>query len=129
MVFDFFDKRLRYLKKRSEHPLAARAIKLYADKGNQNYCYFCGATGSHENDWAAFKTWLINWVSKGKLDNDSLLATYLQWVEREHFVDENVRKRIEAFWSQGGPPAFDKRDDTSGQFFIFAAFVETQLIS
>ena len=49
-------------------------------------------------------------------------------VENEHFIDENTKKRIEAFWSHGGPPAFNKKDDTSGQFFIFAAFVESQFI-
>ena len=127
-MFGFFDKRLRYLKKQSRHPLAARAIKLYADDGSRNYCYFCGATGSNENDWEAFKTWVINWVSQGGLDNNNLLTAYLQWVENERFIDENTKKKIEAFWSHGAPPAFNKKDNTSGQFFIFAAFVESQFI-
>ena len=126
-MFGLFDKRLRYLKKQSAHPLAARAIKLYAEEDRRNYSYFCGVTGSDENDWEAFKSWLIDVISQGKLDNNSLMTVYLRWIESEHFADENATKRIVGFWSNGGPPAFDKKDDTSGQFFIFAAFVESQL--
>jgi len=57
-IFDLFDKRAKFLKK-EQHPLAERALHLYYGGDDRSYCYFCGATGSDDNDWDAFKTWIL----------------------------------------------------------------------
>ena len=121
-IFDFFDKRAKFLKK-EQHPLAEKALLLYYGDGGRSYSYFCGATGSGENDWDAFKTWILNWVLGGKINDSELLQVYLNWVEPENF-DESILESIRSFWGTGGPPAFNNKDDVSGQFWIFAAFAE-----
>ena len=75
-IFDLFDKRAKFLKK-EVHPLADRALHLYYGGDDRSYCYFCGATGSDDNDWDAFKTWILNWVVGGKIDDAELLQMYL----------------------------------------------------
>ena len=122
-IFDLFDKRAKFLKK-EVHPLAERALHLYYGGDDRSYCYFCGATGSDDNDWDAFKTWILNWVVGGKIDDAELLQMYLNWVEHEHFLNESTIDSISQFWGSGGPEAFNKKDNVSGQFWIFAAFVE-----
>lgn len=122
-IFDLFDKRAKFLKK-EVHPLADRALHLYYGGDDRSYCYFCGATGSDDNDWDAFKTWILNWVVGGKIDDAELLQMYLNWVEHEHFLNESTIDSISQFWGSGGPEAFNKKDNVSGQFWIFAAFVE-----
>jgi len=122
-VFDFFDKRAKFLKK-EQHPLAERALHLYYGGDDRSYCYFCGATGSDDNDWDAFKTWILNWVLGGRIDDSELLQVYLNWVEHENFLTESTIESITSFWGTGGPPAFNKKDNVSGQFWIFAAFAE-----
>ena len=122
-IFDLFDKRAKFLKK-EVHPLADRALHLYYGGDDRSYCYFCGATGSDDNDWDAFKTWILNWVVGGKIDDAELLQMYINWVEHEHFLNESTIDSISQFWGSGGPKAFNKKDDVSGQFWIFAAFVE-----
>ena len=122
-IFDLFDKRAKFLKK-EVHPLADRALHLYYGGDDRSYCYFCGATGSDDNDWVAFKTWILNWVVGGKIDDAELLQMYLNWVEHEHFLNESTIDSISQFWGSGGPEAFNKKDNVSGQFWIFAAFVE-----
>lgn len=122
-IFDFFDKRAKFLKK-EQHPLAERALHLYAGGHDRSYCYFCGATGSDDNDWDAFKTWILNWVLGGRIDDSELLQVYLNWVEHENFLTESTVESITSFWGTGGPPAFNKKDNVSGQFWIFAAFAE-----
>lgn len=122
-IFDSFDKRAKFLKK-AVHPLADRALHLYYGGDARSYCYFCGATGSDDNDWDAFKTWILNWVVGGKIDDGELLQVYLNWVEQEHFLNESTIVSISQFWGSGGPEAFNKKDNVSGQFWIFAAFVE-----
>ena len=122
-IFDLFDKRAKFLKK-EVHPLADRALHLYYGGDDRRYCYFCGATGSDDNDWDAFKTWILNWVVGGKIDDAELLQMYLNWVEHEHFLNESTIDSISQFWGSGGPEAFNKKDNVSGQFWIFAAFVE-----
>jgi len=122
-VFDFFDKRAKFLKK-EQHPLAERALHLYYGGEDRSYCYFCGATGSDDNDWDAFKTWILNWVLGGRIDDSELLQVYLNWVEHENFLTESTIESITSFWGTGGPPAFNKKDNVSGQFWIFAAFAE-----
>ena len=122
-IFDLFDKRAKFLKK-EVHPLAERALHLYYGGDDRSYCYFCGATGSDDNDWDAFKTWILNWVVGGKINDAELLQLYLNWVEHEHFLNESTIDSISQFWGSGGPEAFNKKDNVSGQFWIFAAFVE-----
>ena len=122
-VFDFFDKRAKFLKK-EQHPLAERALHLYYGGDDRSYCYFCGATGSDDNDWDAFKTWILNWVLGGRIDDSELLQVYLNWVEHENFLTESTIESITSFWGTGGPPAFNKKHNVSGQFWIFAAFAE-----
>ena len=122
-IFDLFDKRAKFLKK-EVHPLADRALHLYYGGDDRSYCYFCGATGSDDNDWDAFKTWILNWVVGGKIDDAELLQMYINWVEHEHFLNESTIDSISQFWGSGGPEAFNKKDNVSGQFWIFAAFVE-----
>ena len=122
-VFDFFDKRAKFLKK-EQHPLAERALHLYYGGDDRSYCYFCGRTGSDDNDWDAFKTWILNWVLGGRIDDSELLQVYLNWVEHENFLTESTIESITSFWGTGGPPAFNKKDNVSGQFWIFAAFAE-----
>jgi len=122
-VFDFFDRRAKFLKK-EQHPLAERALHLYYGGDDRSYCYFCGATGSDDNDWDAFKTWILNWVLGGRIDDSELLQVYLNWVEHENFLTESTIESITSFWGTGGPPAFNKKDNVSGQFWIFAAFAE-----
>ena len=122
-IFDFFDKRAKFLKK-EQHPLAERALHLYYGGDDRSYCYFCGATGSDDNDWDAFKTWILNWVLGGRIDDSELLQVYLNWVEHENFLTESTIESITSFWGTGGPPAFNKKDNVSGQFWIFAAFAE-----
>ena len=122
-VFDFFDKRAKFLKK-EQHPLAERALHLYYGGDDRSYCYFCGATDSDDNDWDAFKTWILNWVLGGRIDDSELLQVYLNWVEHENFLTESTIESITSFWGTGGPPAFNKKDNVSGQFWIFAAFAE-----
>jgi len=122
-VFDFFDKRAKFLKK-EQHALAERALHLYHGGDDRSYCYFCGATGSDYNDWDAFKTWILNWVLGGRIDDSELLQVYLNWVEHENFLTESTIESITSFWGTGGPPAFNKKDNVSGQFWIFAAFAE-----
>ena len=122
-IFDLFDKRAKFLKK-EVHPLADRALHLYYGGDDRSYCYFCGATGSDDNDWDAFKTWILNWVVGGKIDDAELLQMYLNWIEHEHFLNESTIDSISQFWGSGGPEAFNKKDNISGQFWIFAAFVE-----
>ena len=122
-VFDFFDKRAKFLKK-EQHPLAERALHLYYGDDDRSYCYFCGATDSDDNDWDAFKTWILNWVLGGRIDDSELLQVYLNWVEHENFLTESTIESITSFWGTGGPPAFNKKDNVSGQFWIFAAFAE-----
>ena len=128
-MFDFFDKRARFLKK-EKHPLAKRALYLYYGDGaaGQSYCNFIGATGSNENDWDAFKAWLLNWVLGGVIDDSELLQHYLTWFENEHFKNERAEERIVAFWESGGPETFNKKSDTSGVFWLFAAFVEQSVL-
>jgi len=121
-MFGLFDKRMKYLK-RDKHPLAKKAIHLYAGD-NRSYSYYCGATGSDVNDWNTFKSWIINWVLGGKVEDGELLELYLQWAESEVGTTDSTRKLIMNYWSNGGPPAFNKKDDVSGQFWIFAAWVE-----
>ena len=123
MIFDFFDKRMRFLKK-EKHEHAARAIELYAGEGKHSFCYFCGATGSDESDWEAFKLWICNWVVAGQLDDDGLKQVYLRWAESENHMSENTASIIDEYWKNGGPIAFNKKEDVSGMFFIFAAFAE-----
>ena len=125
-IFDFFDKRAKFLKK-EQHPLAERALHLYYGGDDRSYCYFCGATGSDDNDWDAFKTWILNWVLGGRIDDSELLQVYLNWVEHENFLTESTIESITSFWGTGGPPAFNKKDNVSGQFWIFAAFAEQSL--
>ena len=122
-IFDFFDKRAKFLKK-EQHPLAERALHLYYGGDDRSYCYFCGATGSDDNDWDAFKTWILNWVLGGRIDDSELLQVYLNWVEHENFLTESTIESITSFWGTGGPPAFNKKENVSGQFWIFAAFAE-----
>ena len=122
-IFDLFDKRAKFLKK-EQHPLAKRALHLYYGGDDRSYCYFCGATGSDDNDWDAFKTWILNWVLGGRIDDSELLQVYLNWVEHENFLTESTIESITSFWGTGGPPAFNKKDNVSGQFWIFAAFAE-----
>ena len=122
-IFDLFDKRAKFLKK-EQHPLAERALHLYYGGDDRSYCYFCGATGSDDNDWDAFKTWILNWVLGGRIDDSELLQVYLNWVEHENFLTESTVESITSFWGTGGPPAFNKKDNVSGQFWIFAAFAE-----
>ena len=122
-IFDLFDKRAKFLKK-EQHPLAERALHLYYGGDDRSYCYFCGATGSDDNDWDAFKTWILNWVLGGRIDDSELLQVYLNWVEHENFLTESTIESITSFWGTGGPPAFNKKDNVSGQFWIFAAFAE-----
>ena len=122
-IFDLFDKRAKFLKK-EQHPLAERALHLYYGGDDRSYCYFCGATGSDDNDWGAFKTWILNWVLGGRIDDSELLQVYLNWVEHENFLTESTIESITSFWGTGGPPAFNKKDNVSGQFWIFAAFAE-----
>jgi len=122
-IFDLFDKRAKFLKK-EQHPLAERALHLYYGGDDRSYCYFCGRTGSDDNDWDAFKTWILNWVLGGRIDDSELLQVYLNWVEHENFLTESTIESITSFWGTGGPPAFNKKDNVSGQFWIFAAFAE-----
>ena len=122
-IFDLFDKRAKFLKK-EQHPLAERALHLYYGGDDRSYCYFCGATGSDDNDWDAFKTWILNWVLGGRIDDSELLQVYLNWVEHENFLTESTIESITSFWGTGGPPAFNKKENVSGQFWIFAAFAE-----
>ena len=122
-LFDLFDKRAKFLKK-EQHPLAERALHLYYGGDDRSYCYFCGATGSDDNDWDAFKTWILNWVLGGRIDDSELLQVYLNWVEHENFLTESTIESITSFWGTGGPSAFNKKDNVSGQFWIFAAFAE-----
>jgi len=122
-IFDLFDKRAKFLKK-EQHPLAERALHLYYGGDDRSYCYFCGATGSDDNDWDAFKTWILNWVLGGRIDDSELLQVYLNWVEHENFLTESTIESITSFWGTGGPPAFNKKDNVSGRFWIFAAFAE-----
>ena len=122
-IFDLFDKRAKFLKK-EQHPLAERALHLYYGGDDRSYCYFCGATGSDDNDWDAFKTWILNWVLGGRIAGSELLQVYLNWVEHENFLTESTIESITSFWGTGGPPAFNKKENVSGQFWIFAAFAE-----
>ena len=123
-MFSFTDKRMKYLKKDSR-PLAAKAINLYA-VNERSYKYYCGATGSDENDWDEFKNWIINWVLAGRTDDEGLCQLYIQWVDSEGNLTEHTQKSIESFWVNGGPHSFNKKDDFSGQFWIFAAWTVTQ---
>jgi hypothetical protein len=122
-IFDFFDKRAKFLKK-EQHPLAERALHLYSGDDDRSYCYFCGATGSDDNDWDAFKTWILNWVLAGKIDDSELLQIYLNWVEHENFLTESTIELIRGSWGTGGLSAFDKKNNVSGHFWIFAAVAE-----
>jgi hypothetical protein len=122
-MISLFDKRLKYLKK-DAHPLASKALNLYSSN-ERSYKYYCGSTGSDENDWDEFKNWIINWVLGGQTDDDGLLELYLKWVESDGNLTVTSRKSIESFWYNGGPPAFPKKDDVSGQFWIFAAWAIT----
>ena len=115
---------MKYLKK-DARPLAAKARNLYA--GNErSYKYYCGATGSDENDWDEFKNWIINWVLESRTDDAGLYQLYIQWVDSESNLTELTQKSIENFWANGGQPGFDKKDDFSGQFWIFVAWAVTQ---
>jgi len=121
-IFDFFDKRAKFLKNENS-PLAGRALDLYYGY-KRSFSYFCGVTGSDDNDWDAFKNWLINWVLRGQVDDTELLQIYLNWIEHEHFLTSSVEESVRSLWDSGGPTAFNKKDDVSGQFWIFAAFAE-----
>ena len=122
-IFDFFDKRAKFLKNENG-PLAGRALDLYYGDGKRSFCYFCGAIGADDNDWDAFKNWLINWVLRGQVDDTELLQIYLNWIEHEHFLTSSVEESVRSLWDSGGPTAFNKKDNVSGQFWIFAAFAE-----
>ena len=123
-MLGLFDKRMKFLKKDSR-ALAPKALSLYAS-GERSYKYYCGATGSDENDWDEFKNWIINWVLASRTDDEGLCQLYIRWVDSEGNLTELTQKSIENFWVNGGPPSFNKKDDFSGQFWIFAAWAVTQ---
>ena len=123
-MFGFFDNRLRYLKN-DTRSLADEAINLY-NESERSFKYYCKTTNSDENDWNEFKNWIINWVLEEKTDDYGLLQLYLKWVDSENNLTEFSQKSIEDFWSNGGPPAFNKKDDVSGQFWIFVAWASSK---
>ena len=123
-MFNIFDKRLKYLKK-SKSNLAAKAIDLY-NKNERSYKYYCATTNSNENDWDEFKNWIINWVLAKTIDDHGLLQIYLQWVDSQNNLTELSQKRIQNFWYSGGPPGFNKKDDFSGDFWIFVAWASVK---
>ena len=124
-MFSFLDKRLSYLKKQKSK-LADTALMLYNDdEGNPkgNYLYFLGASNSDPNDWNAYKDWILKYVlvNSEELRNDKqLLDFYIQYVNP---ATENAKNSIKNFWNNNGPDNFNKKNEFSGFYFMFAAYV------
>ena len=124
-MFSFLDKRLSYLKKQKSK-LADAALMLYNDdEGNPkgNYLYFLGASNSDPNDWNAYKDWILKYVlvNSEELRNDKqLLDFYIQYVNP---ATENAKNSIKNFWNNNGPDNFNKKNEFSGFYFMFAAYV------
>ena len=123
-MFSFLDKRLSYLKKQ-KGSIAENAIMLYNDNEanpTENYLYFLGASNSDPNDWNAYKDWILKYViSREEIRNDKqLLDFYIQYVNP---ATEKAKNSIKNFWNNNGPDNFNKKNEFSGFYFMFAGYV------
>ena len=95
----------------------------------ENYLYFLGASNSDPNDWNAYKDWILNYVveHREELKNDKqLLDFYIQYVNP---ATENAKNSIKNFWNNNGPDNFNKKNEFSGFYFMFAGYVFMRSIS
>ena len=123
-MFGFLDKRLSYLKKQ-KGKIAENALMLYNDNEyfpKENYLYFLGASNSDPNDWNAYKDWILKYVISHKVirNDKQLLDFYIQYVNP---ATENAKNSIKNFWNNNGPDNFNKKNELSGFYFMFAGYV------
>ena len=121
--FDFFDsKRAKFLKN-SANFFAPRALELYSG-GEGSFMYYCGAADEDDNDWDAFKNWVFRRFFSDCPDDGWVLLAYIKYLsESEDLTSERLHSIVND-WSGNGPSDFDKDSETSGEYWIFAAYAE-----
>ena len=88
------------------------------------------------NDWAAFKSWLQDWVLGNGISDTELTQLYLDWLESDEYgwgdttsMSEETRAFVSDWFSSSSCDMFNKSEKMSGLFWIFAAYAELRCMN